>query len=316
MEQKKPTILVADDEPGVRKVVSRMLETAGYRVVEAQDGGETLDHIRRGGIDLVILDIWMPDKTGLEVIDELHGLAHPPRVIILTSDTTSETVIQAIRENAYIYLAKPIDTEALMAAIGSALSAGTDDALIEVLSATPEWIELLVPCDLSTVARIRSFLSRLDTDLTLDIREAVGIAFDELLLNAIEWGGQLDPERKVRIAYLRTKHFVLYRISDPGKGFDPARITIVSDLDEFSTPDHPRRLRLARPSSGSHRRQKREGSSPRRIRPADGSGRCRRAYLQRKSQRSGLHQIPRQDTELTCLRERMTRAGQSAYPSP
>jgi anti-sigma regulatory factor (Ser/Thr protein kinase) len=47
----------------------------------------------------------------------------------------------------------------------------------------------------------------------------VGQAFHELLLNAIEWGGKLDPKRKVRIAYVRTPRLLLYRIADPGKGF-------------------------------------------------------------------------------------------------
>jgi anti-sigma regulatory factor (Ser/Thr protein kinase) len=51
------------------------------------------------------------------------------------------------------------------------------------------------------------------------VRESVGRVFRELLLNAIEWGGQLDPNRKVRIAYLRLRRMLLYRIADPGTGF-------------------------------------------------------------------------------------------------
>ena len=53
-----------------------------------------------------------------------------------------------------------------------------------------------------------------------DIREALAQAFRELLMNAVEWGGKLDPTRKVRIACVRTKRMLLYRIADPGEGFD------------------------------------------------------------------------------------------------
>jgi len=59
----------------------------------------------------------------------------------------------------------------------------------------------------------------LKSDLPAEVRDRIGHAFRELLLNAIEWGGQLDPNRKVRIAYLRGQRMLMYRISDPGPGF-------------------------------------------------------------------------------------------------
>jgi anti-sigma regulatory factor (Ser/Thr protein kinase) len=90
---------------------------------------------------------------------------------------------------------------------------------IEVVSARPEWVELVVPCTREAAARIEGFLTHLDADLTREVRESVGYAFRELLLNAVEWGGKLDPNRKVRIACLRTKRMLLYRIADPGPGF-------------------------------------------------------------------------------------------------
>jgi anti-sigma regulatory factor (Ser/Thr protein kinase) len=63
-------------------------------------------------------------------------------------------------------------------------------------------------------------MARLDTDLAAETRESVAYAFRELLLNAIEWGGKLDPSRTVRISYLRARRMVLYRIADPGPGFN------------------------------------------------------------------------------------------------
>jgi anti-sigma regulatory factor (Ser/Thr protein kinase) len=63
-------------------------------------------------------------------------------------------------------------------------------------------------------------MAHLDTDLAPELREAIGYAFRELLLNAVEWGGRLDPSRTVRIAYLRARRMLMYRIADPGPGFN------------------------------------------------------------------------------------------------
>ena len=57
-------------------------------------------------------------------------------------------------------------------------------------------------------------------DLPAETRDSLGIAFHELLLNGIEWGGQLNPAHKVRVACLRTRRMLLYRIADPGLGFN------------------------------------------------------------------------------------------------
>src|SRR5258708_5690041 len=90
---------------------------------------------------------------------------------------------------------------------------------IEVLSANKHWVELLVHCERSVVSRVQSFLARLETDLPADVMEKVGYAFRELLNNAIEWGGHLDPNLKVRISYIRTRKLLMYRLDDPGPGF-------------------------------------------------------------------------------------------------
>jgi anti-sigma regulatory factor (Ser/Thr protein kinase) len=103
--------------------------------------------------------------------------------------------------------------------VHAALSARPVGRPIRVVSAKRDWVELLVPCSLDAVERVRSFLVHLDADLSESRREAIGQAFHELLSNAIEWGAGADPSRDVRIAYLRTKRMVLYRIADPGPGF-------------------------------------------------------------------------------------------------
>ena len=136
----------------------------------------------------------------------------------MTADDASQTLLRALREQACRYVTKPVEPDELVRLLSEVLESGPARP-IEVISAKPDWVELVVPCDRRTAERIQQVLGHLEADLPDDVRSSVGQAFRELLNNAIEWGGGLDPEQTVRISYLRAKRMLLYRISDPGHGF-------------------------------------------------------------------------------------------------
>jgi CheY-like chemotaxis protein/anti-sigma regulatory factor (Ser/Thr protein kinase) len=212
-------ILVTDDDRSIRLLLRTILTGAGHSVEEAENGAAALEKIRAGQFDLAVLDIWMPEMTGLELLEQLKKEARSPRVIMLTSDDAPKSLLQAARDEACRYIKKPVVPQKLLEAVAVALAAKTGVPAIEVISAKPDWVELLVPCDLEAATRIHDFLEHLKADLPADVRENLGQAFRELLMNAVEWGGKLDPTRKVRISYIRAKRMVLYRIADPGRGF-------------------------------------------------------------------------------------------------
>jgi DNA-binding response OmpR family regulator len=212
-------LLVADDDPGVRQYLVTVLERDGHVVDTAEDGEQAFRALRDVDFDLVVIDVHMPKLTGLEVLERLHEAGREIRAIVLTGDETPDVVIGAAEQQAIRYLSKPIRPDTLTAQVHAALSSRPAGRPIRVVSAKRDWVELLVPCSLDAVERVRSFLVHLDSDLSEAMREAIGQAFHELLSNAIEWGAGADPSRDVRIAYLRTKRMVLYRIADPGQGF-------------------------------------------------------------------------------------------------
>ncbi len=212
-------ILVVEDDRAIRHLVTEILKGVGYTVDTAVDGIEAIEKVKKGKFDLMVLDIWMPKMNGLDVLAQLRREPSAPRVIVMTADNTPETMLRALREQAYRCISKPFQSKALLEAVRNTLAAGPAAPPIEVVSALPDWIELLVPCDFDAADRIQVFLAQLKTDVPDEVREAVGRAFRELLLNAVEWGGKLDPTRKVRIACLRMKRMILYRIADPGPGF-------------------------------------------------------------------------------------------------
>lgn len=214
----KRKILVADDDRTTRFAISSMLKKAGYAVTAAKDGAEALRNIERNPFDLVFLDIWMPELTGLEVLARVREGESHPKIIMMTSDATPETLLRAIREQAYEYLSKPFPPREAVEVAERALKQNAAPP-IEVISSKPHWVELLIPCTREAAERIQSFLMKLESDLPDDLRNTIGLAFKELLLNAVEWGGKLDPNRKVRIAQVRSSRMLLYRVADPGPGF-------------------------------------------------------------------------------------------------
>ena len=212
-------ILVVDDDRTTLRMIRLQLEGAGYGVETARDGASALSRLARERFDLVLLDVWMPGMDGLEVLSRLRGAPSRPRVVVMTADDAPQTLLRAVREHAFRYVTKPVEPAELTAVVASVLASKPDLRPIEVVSAKPDWVELLVPCDREAATRIQEFLSQLDSDLPEQVRADVGQAFREMLMNAIEWGGRLDPSQTVRIAYLRARRMLLYRIADPGQGF-------------------------------------------------------------------------------------------------
>jgi CheY-like chemotaxis protein len=214
-----PAILVVDDDRSTRHLIRLQLRSAGHAVETAGNARAALSRLRRKEFDLVLLDVWMPGMDGLEMLARLRDAPSRPKVVVMTADDTSETLLRAIREHACRYVTKPVEPKELLGLIDEVLAAPPVARPVEVISARPEWVELLVPCDRESAERIQDFLARLDADLPAQVRADVGQAFRELLMNAIEWGGRLDPAQTVRIACLRARRMLLYRIADPGKGF-------------------------------------------------------------------------------------------------
>jgi len=228
------SILVVDDDRTSRHLTESLLKREGWKVTGAKDGVDALKLLRTRRFTLMLLDVWMPRMNGLELLEQLRTLEHRPRVVVMTSDETPATLLQAVRDQAFTYVHKPVDAEFLIETVRLAIAA-PETRPIEVISARPEWVELILPCTREAANRLQSFMAHLDTDLPAELRDSIAYAFRELLLNAVEWGGKLDPKHTVRISYLRAKRMVMYRIVDPGAGFNIDNLPHAA----ISHPDSP-----------------------------------------------------------------------------
>jgi CheY-like chemotaxis protein len=216
-----PRILVVDDDRALRHAVSSLLERNGHTVLQAGDGPAALAHLAGTEVQLMLLDMGLPGMTGLDLLARVRAGDRHPIVVVITADDTPETLLAAIRAQAYRYVKKPASPAAIVEVVEESLHASSEAILpIEVISARPEWVEIVAPCVIAMADRLQSFIMQLEMNLPEDVRESVAQAFRELLLNAIEWGGKLDPKRTVRISCIRARRMLLYRILDPGDGFN------------------------------------------------------------------------------------------------
>ncbi len=210
-------VLLIDDDPAIHDLVSYALRNTA-QVVGCGTATEGLAALHAKPFDLLLLDLGLPDLHGLDVLARLRQAGSNTRIVIITADDTPESLLRAIRQNTYEYLRKPFTMEQIAQLAERALTAASDPE-IKVLSAKREWLELSIPCTRDAAERIEHFVRQLGSDLSLDLMEPIALAFRELLMNAVEWGGGLDPQRRVRISCLRTPRMLFYRIADPGPGF-------------------------------------------------------------------------------------------------
>lgn len=116
MNQKKNTVLIIEDEPPIRKLLSITLESKGYKVVDADDGRTGARLVASVKPELVVLDLGLPDMDGKEVIKVIREWSHVPIIVCSVRNDDSE-VIRALELGANDYITKPFNPEVLLARI-------------------------------------------------------------------------------------------------------------------------------------------------------------------------------------------------------
>jgi CheY-like chemotaxis protein/anti-sigma regulatory factor (Ser/Thr protein kinase) len=218
-------ILIVDDEAGMHEMLAAMLRHEDYAVDYASSGPEALAQLAGKHYDLVVTDIRMPGMDGITLLNRIKEEDPEMKVIVMTAESTPQTVVRAISEKAFSYLGKPFTRPTLLDAVNSALSVPVEADDIVVTSAAPAWISLEVRCKMATADRLSRFFRELNLEFSPDARDSIATAFRELLMNAIEHGGRSDPRQKVSLSYIRTSRSIIYYIRDPGEGFSFDKLT-------------------------------------------------------------------------------------------
>ncbi|MEA1976801.1 MAG: diguanylate cyclase [Chloroflexota bacterium] len=104
------TILIAEDDPDYRQLLSRRASRMGLDVHQAENGQEAIDAVNEREFDALVLDLYMPEHTGLEVIDAARKIDPDVQALILTGSASVETAVEALRAGVYDYLTKPLES--------------------------------------------------------------------------------------------------------------------------------------------------------------------------------------------------------------
>jgi DNA-binding NtrC family response regulator len=116
----KPRLLIVEDDPSVRSTITTFLELEGYAVDAVASTSAAIDKLRSGEYGLVLSDIYIDDRTGLDVLDAAKSAKSECAVILMTGRASMETVMAATKGGAFDYLAKPFELDDLLAAVRKA----------------------------------------------------------------------------------------------------------------------------------------------------------------------------------------------------
>ena len=210
--------LVVGADPEIRGLLLRVLEPGSWTVLRVPDNQAALAAAQAKTFDLIVTSDQTSGKEDVELLRQIRRVRPHTRLIILAAEGTPSDVIVAMRERAFSYISKPVSRDTLADMIRLATEGPCWDDGIEVISGTPELIQVLVRCEVKTADRLVQFLNEI-AELPDPERNQVAMAFREMLMNAIEHGGRLDPNQYVEIEYVRARHMVNCHITDPGPGF-------------------------------------------------------------------------------------------------
>jgi two-component system sensor histidine kinase/response regulator len=119
--EEQGSILVIDDERGIREGCRRALTPLGYKVEVADTGAAGLRELREGSFDLILLDLMMPGMSGMEALDRIHEIDPDIVVIIITGYATVEAAVRTIKKGAYDFISKPFTSDDLSLVVSQGL---------------------------------------------------------------------------------------------------------------------------------------------------------------------------------------------------
>jgi len=114
-------ILVVDDEEGIRQVLQDVLEDEGHQVFAVEDGFQALEILEKEAVDLVILDVWLPNMGGIDVLKRVRGSWPDIEVVVISGHANINMAVQAVKIGAFDFLEKPLSLEKTITVVENAL---------------------------------------------------------------------------------------------------------------------------------------------------------------------------------------------------
>src|SRR5579884_2301031 len=117
----KPTILIVDDEPGVRAALTGVLQDEGYHVEAVSSGEACLERLARGPVDLLLLDVWLPGMDGLATLARVRERQVDAQIVLISGHGNIESAVRAIKMGAFDFVEKPLSLEKTVLVVRNAI---------------------------------------------------------------------------------------------------------------------------------------------------------------------------------------------------
>ena len=214
-------LLLVSPDPRMRQALEASPLLAGHTIDVVGGDLVALRRLRRFGYDVVLTSPDTPLDEDVTFAEEARRVRPGIRAIALAPESTPAEVIAALRASVFACFTAPFDISEIADMTVRALSEPPNwkDG-IQVVSGTEDWISLRVNCRLLTAERLVTFFDELSKELPDPDRDALLLAFREILMNAMEHGGHFDPGQVVEVSAIRTARTIVYYVKDPGPGFD------------------------------------------------------------------------------------------------
>lgn len=122
----KPVVMIIDDEQAIRLFLEATLEDEGYSIVTFADGGSSLDWLERSVPDLILLDLMLPDMSGIQVLEKAKQLYSHIPIVMITAYSQTDSAVQAMKLDAFDYVSKPIELNQLLRVVAKGLDETAD----------------------------------------------------------------------------------------------------------------------------------------------------------------------------------------------
>jgi DNA-binding NarL/FixJ family response regulator len=212
-------VLIIGSHAPVSREIGRALSAAHLSKAYAAGPADALKRLRTQRFDVVITSADSDIDENLALLEEMRSIRPNLKCIVLAQRSTPDKVIAALRARVFGCFTPPFDTQEIATLASSAASDNQSRDDIEILSARPGWVSIRANCRLVTAERLLSFAKELSAQLPEDARQEIVQAFREILMNAMEHGAKFNPEQVVEVNAIRTARSMVFRIRDPGTGF-------------------------------------------------------------------------------------------------
>jgi two-component system, OmpR family, manganese sensing response regulator len=215
-----PLVLIIEDDERLCRMIYKALSLNGFDVTVCHDGDEGMELALRSFFDIVITDINLPTRSGLEICAALREKRQNLKtgIIVLTSTDLIHQELDIYRNGADAWLRKPYHRERLLETIERVLQ---EKEMLTRQVVLGNWIDFNVKSSLEILQSINIFVNNLMISTTLkedEIRK-LGFAINEMLLNAMEHGNQFNIHKEVRCSYVVFADKLIIKIEDQGDGF-------------------------------------------------------------------------------------------------